>query len=108
MPSVGGSGPLGLKLPALVPIAHVRARIVWGAGCNNVQDQGYGGLMKSLMTRLIRGTEGQDLIEYALLAAFISLIAITAITNVGTGLNGAWGGIDAQTQAVAAATAGGS
>jgi pilus assembly protein Flp/PilA len=34
--------------------------------------------------------EGQDLIEYALLAALIALGATVAVTNVGTGLSTAF------------------
>ncbi len=41
--------------------------------------------MKSLLNRFTREDQGQDLIEYALLAGFISLVAVVAITNVGTG-----------------------
>ena len=52
--------------------------------------------------RLIRDTDGQDLIEYALLAGFVSLVAVAAITNVGTALNGVWGGVDTQMTAAAA------
>ena len=40
------------------------------------------------MRRLITETEGQDLIEYALLAALIALAAITAMTNLGGAING--------------------
>jgi Flp pilus assembly pilin Flp len=36
------------------------------------------------MERWIRGECGQDLVEYAMLAGFISLIAIAAITSIGT------------------------
>ena len=43
--------------------------------------------MKALIKSLIVGESGQDLIEYALLAGFISLIAVGAITTVGTGVN---------------------
>ncbi len=43
--------------------------------------------MKSLIKRFIREEEGQDLIEYALLAAFISIVAIVAIVNVGSRVN---------------------
>jgi pilus assembly protein Flp/PilA len=43
--------------------------------------------MKNLLARFVNETEGQDLIEYALLAGFISIVAITAITAVGTKLN---------------------
>jgi Flp pilus assembly pilin Flp len=37
--------------------------------------------------RVLRDEDGQDLIEYALLAGFISLIAISAITGIGTQVN---------------------
>jgi Flp pilus assembly pilin Flp len=37
--------------------------------------------------RFIGDEEGQDLIEYALLAGFISLVAIIAITALGGGVN---------------------
>ncbi len=43
--------------------------------------------MQKLFARFIRGEEGQDLIEYALLAGFISLVAVAAITTTGTSLN---------------------
>ena len=37
---------------------------------------------------------GQDLIEYGLLAGLISLVAVTVIINVGTGVNDVWTGVD--------------
>ena len=40
--------------------------------------------MKNLMKRFVREEEGQDLIEYALLAGLISLVCVLAITNAGT------------------------
>jgi pilus assembly protein Flp/PilA len=43
--------------------------------------------MKNMIQRFIREEEGQDLIEYALLAALISIIAIAAITAIGTRIN---------------------
>ena len=43
--------------------------------------------MKNLLKRFVRDEQGQDLIEYALLAGFISLVAVAAITAVGTGVN---------------------
>jgi pilus assembly protein Flp/PilA len=43
--------------------------------------------MKNLLQRFIREQEGQDVIEYALLAAFISIVAITAILAVGSDVN---------------------
>ena len=39
--------------------------------------------MKNLIQRFIREESGQDIIEYTLLAAFISIIAIGAIVAVG-------------------------
>jgi len=39
--------------------------------------------MKNLIQRFIREEEGQDIIEYALLAAFISIVAIAAIKLIG-------------------------
>jgi len=49
--------------------------------------------MKALFTRFVREDAGQDLIEYALLAGFISLIAVAAITSLGGGLNTTYGAI---------------
>lgn len=52
--------------------------------------------MKALLKRFVREEKGQDLIEYALLAGFISLVAVIAITAVGVGVNGVYGNIDSQ------------
>jgi pilus assembly protein Flp/PilA len=43
-------------------------------------------IMKALFNRFVREEKGQDLIEYALLAGFISLAAVGAVTAVGTEL----------------------
>lgn len=56
--------------------------------------------MKNLFTRFVREDQGQDLIEYALLAGFISLVAVTAITNVGTGVNKVYGNINTQVASI--------
>lgn len=53
-----------------------------------------------LIHRLVRDEEGQDLIEYALLAGFISLVAVAAITSVGTGVNSVYNAVDSQVQAI--------
>jgi pilus assembly protein Flp/PilA len=37
--------------------------------------------------KILRQDEGQDLIEYGLLAALIAIIAIAAMTSVGTTIN---------------------
>jgi pilus assembly protein Flp/PilA len=52
--------------------------------------------MKALFARFVREEAGQDLIEYALLAGFISLVAVAAITAVGTGINLVYQNIDTQ------------
>ena len=57
--------------------------------------------MPSFLNRLVRETEGQDLIEYALLASCISLVAVVAIINLGTGVNAVWGSVDTQMDAAA-------
>jgi len=56
--------------------------------------------MKALFNRFLREEKGQDLIEYALLAGFISLVAVTAITNVGTGVNTVYSNINSQVGAI--------
>ena len=43
--------------------------------------------MKSLFARFVREEAGQDIIEYALLAAFISIVAILTIRNIGPLIN---------------------
>ena len=43
--------------------------------------------MKTLLKKLMVEESGQDLIEYALLAGFISLVAVGAITAVGLGVD---------------------
>lgn len=35
-----------------------------------------------------RGDDGQDLVEYALLVGLVALVAVGAITQVGTTING--------------------
>jgi pilus assembly protein Flp/PilA len=43
--------------------------------------------LKNTFLRLLRDEEGQDLIEYALLATFVSLVAIAGATALGSALN---------------------
>ena len=43
--------------------------------------------MKNFFARLVRDEQGQDLIEYALLATFVSLVAIAGASLLGTALN---------------------
>jgi pilus assembly protein Flp/PilA len=43
--------------------------------------------MKSLFVRFVREEAGQDLIEYAMLATLIALVAGAAATTLGTNLS---------------------
>jgi pilus assembly protein Flp/PilA len=43
--------------------------------------------LKNLLIELATDEQGQDLIEYALLATFVSLVAIVGATALGTALN---------------------
>jgi Flp pilus assembly pilin Flp len=43
--------------------------------------------MKNLIARFVREDAGQDLIEYALLGSFVSLVALTGATYLGGELN---------------------
>ena len=44
-----------------------------------------------ILWKFVREDDGQDLIEYALLASFISLVAVLAIESVGSGVNTIYG-----------------
>ena len=54
--------------------------------------------MKNLIARFVRDEQGQDLIEYALLAGFISLAVVAAVTNVGTALDGLYDNVEKKVQ----------
>jgi pilus assembly protein Flp/PilA len=43
--------------------------------------------LKNLVARFVKDDQGQDLIEYALLATFVSLVAIAGATLLGSALN---------------------
>jgi Flp pilus assembly pilin Flp len=53
----------------------------------------------NLITRLrkrLRGTAGQDLLEYALLVALIALVCVAVITTTGTNVQGIFTKISAE------------
>ena len=43
--------------------------------------------LTNLVNAFVRDEEGQDLIEYALLVALISLVCVVALTDAGTQVN---------------------
>ena len=43
--------------------------------------------MSQWINRFVRDEEGQDLVEYAMLLAFIALIAIAGVKTLGTTVN---------------------
>jgi pilus assembly protein Flp/PilA len=44
--------------------------------------------MRNIIARVVREEDGQDLIEYALIATFVSLVAAAGATLLGNSLNG--------------------
>ena len=62
--------------------------------------------MRRLVFRAVREEDGQDLIEYAMLAGFISLIAITAITGIGSQVNSWYEGYANTVATIPGATSG--
>jgi Flp pilus assembly pilin Flp len=47
--------------------------------------------MKELMMRFVREEEGQDLIEYTLLLAFVCLASAALFINAGSTMSNIWG-----------------
>lgn len=60
--------------------------------------------MKALLSRLVRQTSGQDLIEYALIAAAISLTSLAGINALGQALRDEFNRIGQEVNAVGAPT----
>lgn len=51
--------------------------------------------MRKLLKRLVREEQGQDVIEYALIAAAISIVAIPTVPAIGTRVGVWWTAISA-------------
>jgi pilus assembly protein Flp/PilA len=64
--------------------------------------------MKNLFVRFVREEEGQDIIEYALLAAFISIVAWTLLQGIGTSVNSVYNSVNTVANTAAAAVPAGS
>ena len=50
-------------------------------------------LMDGLLSQLVRDESGQDLIEYALLSAFVALVCVAGATTLGAALNNWYGSV---------------
>jgi pilus assembly protein Flp/PilA len=51
-------------------------------------------------SRVVREEEGQDLVEYAILLAFIALACVVAVTALGTSISGLLGKISTKLNAI--------
>ena len=60
--------------------------------------------MKALLTRLVREEKGQDVIEYALLAAAISVVAIPTVPSIGSQVNNAYSSINGKVTSIPGAS----
>ena len=58
--------------------------------------------MRNLIGRFVREEAGQDIIEYALLAAFVSIVAATIVQTIGTDVKTIYTNVKTQTTAAAA------
>ena len=72
-----------------------------GSRRNNTREER--STMNNLMTRFVREEEGQDLIEYSLLAALIAVASIVAMTALGTQISELFGRIGTRLGAAAPA-----
>jgi pilus assembly protein Flp/PilA len=57
--------------------------------------------MKNLIARFVREEDGQDIIEYALLAAFISISGYAIIQTIGGNVNSIYTNVSTKTQSAA-------
>jgi Flp pilus assembly pilin Flp len=58
-------------------------------------------IVKNLITRFVREDAGQDVVEYALLAAFISIVAATIFSQIGGDLKTIFGAVKTQADTAA-------
>ena len=61
-----------------------------------------GVIVRNLIGRFVREEAGQDIIEYALLAAFVSIVAATIVQTIGTDVKTIYTNVKTQTTAAAA------
>jgi pilus assembly protein Flp/PilA len=63
--------------------------------------------MKALFEQFLQEEQGQDLVEYALLMAFIALAAVTALSTIGTNLSALWNKVNSAISTANSAAAAG-
>lgn len=61
--------------------------------------------MKNLLARFVREEEGQDIIEYSLLAAFISISGYLILQSIGENVNTIYTNVQTATSKASAASA---
>ena len=59
--------------------------------------------MKNLIVRFVREEEGQDIIEYSLLAAFISISGYLVLQSIGSNVNSIYSKVQTATSSANAA-----
>ena len=52
--------------------------------------------MKNMMIRFVNDEQGQDLIEYTLLMAFVALASAAIFIGAGNNISGIWGKVNSQ------------
>jgi Flp pilus assembly pilin Flp len=52
--------------------------------------------MKNMMMRFVKDEQGQDLIEYTLLMAFVALASAAIFINAGNSIKGIWNSASSQ------------
>lgn len=62
--------------------------------------------MKQFLAQLVRDEQGQDMIEYSLLAAFISIVAWQTVQAIGGDVATIYGGVNTATTDAAGAAGG--
>jgi Flp pilus assembly pilin Flp len=55
--------------------------------------------MKTFITNFVKDEQGQDLIEYTLLIAFVALASAAIFIGTGNSINGIWTGANTRLQA---------
>jgi Flp pilus assembly pilin Flp len=61
--------------------------------------------MKKMFMNFVKDEQGQDLIEYTLLMAFVALASAAIFINAGTQIKGIWGSANTQLTNAAAQAA---